>query len=110
MSRIPERLPSTDNELRTGHTMGCVGTSLSYSSGTIEDNLQFGSKDGLLPSQDDIKAALRPCDATPVIQDMPLGIKTMINSGGDMMSGGQKQRAAIARERRRGRQSSSLMK
>lgn len=38
---------------------------------------------------------------TPVIADIPLGLKTPINAGADTMSGGQMQRVAIARARLR---------
>lgn len=71
------------------------------SKGTVAVNLQFGSKDGILPSLAEIKQACDLAMLTPVIAHMLLGLKAPINAGGDTMSGGQKQRVAIARARLR---------
>lgn len=68
---------------------------------TVEENLQLGSKDGILPSSQEIKQACDPAMLTAVIADMPLDLEAPINAEGGTMSGGQKQRVAIARARLR---------
>lgn len=50
--------------------------------GRIEENLQVGSKDSILPNQDEIRQACDLAMLALAINDMPLGIIMMINSRG----------------------------
>ncbi len=63
-------------------------------SGTVTENIKFGS-DRL--TDEDVKYASDIAQATSFINDMPEGFNSVIAQGGTNVSGGQKQRLAIAR-------------
>ncbi|MFW0794347.1 ABC transporter ATP-binding protein [Gordonia sp. CPCC 205515] len=63
-------------------------------SGTIASNLRHGKPDA---TDDEIWEALRIAQAADFVQAMPEGLDTPIAQGGTTVSGGQRQRLAIAR-------------
>lgn len=63
-------------------------------SGDIESNLRFGAGDS---SMEDIRKAADIAQASEFIDSKPEGYQTLIAQGGSNVSGGQKQRLAIAR-------------
>lgn len=63
-------------------------------SGTIESNLRFGTEEAPVET---IKKAAQIAQAEEFIDSKPLGYQTPISQGGSNVSGGQKQRLAIAR-------------
>jgi ATP-binding cassette subfamily B multidrug efflux pump len=63
-------------------------------SGTIASNLRFGNPDA---SEDELWEALEIAQATAFVRAMPKGLDSPINQGGTNVSGGQRQRLAIAR-------------
>jgi ATP-binding cassette subfamily C protein CydD len=64
-------------------------------SGTIEDNIALGMHNTVTP--DDIKQAAMKAGIHKMIQTLPLGYNTYIGEGGRGVSGGEKQRIALAR-------------
>lgn len=64
-------------------------------SGTIETNLKFGKNHDA--NDDELKKAIEISQSKEFIQDKENGIGTEISQGGTNVSGGQKQRLAIAR-------------
>ena len=67
-------------------------------SGTVASNLRFGRPDA---TDDELWEALEIAQASGFVQAMPNGIDSEINQGGTNVSGGQRQRLAIARCARR---------
>jgi len=63
-------------------------------SGTVASNLRYGNKDG---SDDELWRALEIAQATEFVSEMPEGLDAPITQGGTNVSGGQRQRLAIAR-------------
>ena len=63
-------------------------------SGTIESNLRYADENA---SEVDLEKAASIAQATEFISAMPDGMQTEISQGGTNVSGGQKQRLAIAR-------------
>ena len=63
-------------------------------SGTIKDNLKWGNENA---TDEQIVAAAKIAHADGFIREMPDGYDTMIEQGGNNVSGGQKQRLTIAR-------------
>ena len=63
-------------------------------SGTIASNLQFGKEDA---TEDQMWEALRIAQAENFVRSMPGGLQARIVQGGVNVSGGQRQRLAIAR-------------
>ncbi|MCH5641094.1 ABC transporter ATP-binding protein [Gordonia sp. ABSL49_1] len=63
-------------------------------SGTVATNLRHGKPDA---SDDEIWEALRVAQAQDFVEAMPEGLDTPIAQGGTTVSGGQRQRLAIAR-------------
>jgi ATP-binding cassette, subfamily B, multidrug efflux pump len=63
-------------------------------SGTVASNLRYGKADA---TDDDMWEALRVAQAADFVQAMPGGLHTPIRQGGSNVSGGQRQRLAIAR-------------
>jgi ATP-binding cassette subfamily B multidrug efflux pump len=63
-------------------------------SGTIESNLLYADKNA---SADDLRSAVDIAQAGEFIYDSPEGLAAEISQGGTNVSGGQKQRLAIAR-------------
>ncbi|GAA4813624.1 ABC transporter ATP-binding protein [Nocardioides caeni] len=63
-------------------------------SGTVASNLRYGRADA---SDDELWQALEIAQAADFVRAMPEGLDTAISQGGTTVSGGQRQRLAIAR-------------
>ncbi|PPF88780.1 multidrug ABC transporter ATP-binding protein [Subtercola sp. Z020] len=63
-------------------------------SGTVASNLRYGRPDA---SDDELWAALETAQARGFVSEMELGLESAISQGGTNVSGGQRQRLAIAR-------------
>ena len=63
-------------------------------SGTVASNVRFGEADA---SDDEVWTALRVAQAEPFVKAMPEQLQAPIDQGGANVSGGQRQRLAIAR-------------
>ncbi|WP_116952450.1 ABC transporter ATP-binding protein [Jiangella endophytica] len=63
-------------------------------SGTVASNLRYGNPDA---TDDELWEALRIAQAADFVADMSEGLETPIAQGGTNVSGGQRQRLAIAR-------------
>lgn len=63
-------------------------------SGTIADNLRYGRADA---TDDELWHALEIAQAADFVHDMPDRLETVLSQGGTTVSGGQRQRLAIAR-------------
>ena len=63
-------------------------------SGTVESNLLYGKPDA---TEEELWEALEVAQAADFVQAMPGGIEATIAQGGTNVSGGQRQRLAIAR-------------
>ena len=63
-------------------------------SGTVATNLRFGKPDA---TEEEIWEALTIAQAADFVRAMPEGLNSTINQGGSNVSGGQRQRLAIAR-------------
>lgn len=61
---------------------------------TVRNNLIFGLED---VSDDDVWQALRIAEAESFVRDMPHGLDEKLGEGGGAVSGGQRQRLALAR-------------
>jgi ATP-binding cassette subfamily B protein len=62
--------------------------------GTIADNLRYGDE---AATDDELWRALGVAQATDFVKPMPAGLAALIDQGGTNVSGGQRQRLAIAR-------------
>jgi ATP-binding cassette subfamily B protein len=63
-------------------------------SGTVASNLRFGNEEA---TDDELRRALEVAQATDFVEAMPGGLEAPIDQGGTNVSGGQRQRLAIAR-------------
>ncbi len=63
-------------------------------SGTVASNLRYGDPDA---TDDELWEALRVAQAEDFVRAMPAGLEAPISQGGTNVSGGQRQRLAIAR-------------
>jgi ATP-binding cassette subfamily B protein len=63
-------------------------------SGTVASNLRYGNPDA---TDDDLWHALEVAQARSFVEEMPEGLEAPIAQGGTNVSGGQRQRLAIAR-------------
>ena len=63
-------------------------------SGTVASNLRYGKDDA---TEDEMWEALRIAQAEDFVREMPGGLEATIAQGGTNVSGGQRQRLAIAR-------------
>lgn len=63
-------------------------------SGTIASNLRYGKPDA---TDDELWEALEIAQAADFVRKMPEGLETAVSQGGTTVSGGQRQRLAIAR-------------
>jgi ATP-binding cassette, subfamily B, multidrug efflux pump len=63
-------------------------------SGTVASNLRYGKPDA---SDDELWAALETAQARDFVESMPDGLDASVTQGGTNVSGGQRQRLAIAR-------------
>ena len=73
--------------------LGCVLQSAEVTAGSIVENIAGNSQAGI----DEILQAADDAGLAEDIEQMPMGIHTMISEGGGNISGGQKQRLLIAR-------------
>jgi ATP-binding cassette subfamily B protein len=62
--------------------------------GTVASNLRYGDPDA---TDDELWEALRVAQAEDFVREMPDGLESPISQGGTNVSGGQRQRLAIAR-------------
>lgn len=65
--------------------------------GTIESNVTYGKTDHEKPNQEKVKEAIRVAQASEFVEKKPEKYQAPIAQGGSNVSGGQKQRLAIAR-------------
>lgn len=80
------------DELR--NQIGFVTQDTQLFAGTIRENLLFVNPDA---SEEDIQIALKKASCTGLLERAEKGIETVIGEGGLKLSGGEKQRIAIAR-------------
>ena len=76
------------------HRIGVVPQKPYLFEGTVASNLRYGKPDA---TDDEIWAALEVAQAADFVQAMPGGIDAEISQGGVNVSGGQRQRLAMAR-------------
>lgn len=74
--------------------MGLVPQRAYLFSGTVADNLRFGNEDA---TDEELWHALEVAQAGDFVAAMPGGLQAPIDQGGTNVSGGQRQRLAIAR-------------
>jgi len=74
--------------------LGFVTQDTQLFSGTIRENLQFVKQDA---TDEEIFGALKKSSSIKLVEDSPLGLDALLGEGGKMVSGGEKQRLAIAR-------------
>ncbi len=79
---------------RMRRQLGFVTQDTQLFSGTIRENMQFVKQDA---SEEEILSALRRASALKLVESSPKGLDTLLGEGGKMVSGGEKQRLAIAR-------------
>ncbi len=79
---------------RMRRQLGFVTQDTQLFSGTIRENLQFVKPDA---TDEEICEALRRASALKLVESSPNGLDTLLGEGGKMVSGGEKQRLAIAR-------------
>ncbi|MGH9393604.1 MAG: ABC transporter ATP-binding protein [Terriglobales bacterium] len=65
--------------------------------GSIADNLAYGAPDPAAVTDARLRAALRAAQAEEFVGRLPQGLDTCLGEGGTRLSGGEKQRLAIAR-------------
>jgi len=65
--------------------------------GTVKSNIAFGENGKPTAGEEDIKNALAVAQALPFVEQMEEGLDSEIAQGGTNVSGGEKQRLAIAR-------------
>jgi len=66
-------------------------------SGTVSDNVSYGEKSGTKPTKEKVKEAIKIAQGTDFVEKMEGTYDAQIARGGTNISGGQKQRLAIAR-------------
>jgi ATP-binding cassette, subfamily B, bacterial len=79
---------------RMRRQLGFVTQDTQLFSGTIRENMQFVKADA---NDREIYEALRKASAIKLVESSPQGLDTLLGEGGKMVSGGEKQRLAIAR-------------
>ncbi|WP_430335277.1 ABC transporter ATP-binding protein [Rhodococcus sp. ACT016] len=82
-----------DPELLRSH-IGLVPQKPYLFSGTVASNLRYGKPDA---TDDELWRALEIAQAADFVRAMPDGLETAVAQGGTTVSGGQRQRLAIAR-------------
>ncbi|MEJ1923619.1 ABC transporter ATP-binding protein [Microbacterium sp. KHB019] len=75
-------------------TIGLVPQRPFLFTGTIASNLRYGRSDA---TDEELWAALEIAQAKDFVEEMPEGLETRVAQGGTNVSGGQRQRLAIAR-------------
>lgn len=79
---------------RMRRQLGFVTQDTQLFSGTIRENMQFVKSEA---TDEEIRDALRKASSLKLVEDSPKGLDTLLGEGGKMVSGGEKQRLAIAR-------------
>jgi ATP-binding cassette subfamily B protein len=79
---------------RMRRQLGFVTQETQLFSGTIRENMLFVKPDA---TDEDIYESLRKASAIKLVESSPNGLDTLLGEGGKMVSGGEKQRLAIAR-------------
>lgn len=82
----------SQKELRDN--IGYVPQKAMLFSGTIDSNIKYGKEDA---DVNEVLAALDCAQSTEFVSELPNGVESSIAQGGSNVSGGQKQRLAIAR-------------
>lgn len=82
----------SQKELRDN--IGYVPQKAMLFSGTIDSNIKYGKEDA---DVNEVLTALDCAQATEFVSELPNGVESSIAQGGSNVSGGQKQRLAIAR-------------
>ena len=82
----------SQKELRDN--IGYVPQKAMLFSGAIDSNIKYGKEDA---DVNEVLAALDCAQATEFVSELPNGVESSIAQGGSNVSGGQKQRLAIAR-------------
>ena len=82
----------SQKELRDN--IGYVPQKAMLFSGTIDSNIKYGKEDA---DVNEVLEALDCAQATEFVSELPNGVESSIAQGGSNVSGGQKQRLAIAR-------------
>ena len=82
----------SQKELRDN--IGYVPQKAMLFSGTIDSDIKYGKEDA---DVNEVLAALDCAQATEFVSELPNGVESSIAQGGSNVSGGQKQRLAIAR-------------
>lgn len=80
------------NKLR--EKVGFISHNSYIFNGTIEDNLRMGKYDA---NNEEIVDALKKANLYDFVMGLPSKLKTNVGEGGSLISGGQKQRLALAR-------------
>lgn len=104
---IPRLIDTTDGVVRVGGTdvreldpealraeIGLIPQRPFLFSGTIASNLRYGKEDA---TEAEMWDALEVAQAADFVREMPEGLETPVAQGGTTVSGGQRQRLAIAR-------------
>ncbi|NEW47504.1 ABC transporter ATP-binding protein [Nocardia cyriacigeorgica] len=104
---IPRLIDVTDGAVYVGGTdvrhldlaqlrgqIGLVPQKAYLFSGTIASNLRYGNPDA---SDEELWRCLEIAQAADFVREMPEGLETPVAQGGTTVSGGQRQRLAIAR-------------
>lgn len=79
---------------RMRRQLGFVTQDTQLFSGSVRENLQFVKPDA---TDEEIIAALKKASSLKIIDESKDGLDTLLGEGGKMVSGGEKQRLAIAR-------------
>ncbi|MFD0362012.1 ABC transporter ATP-binding protein [Nocardia sp. GCM10030253] len=104
---IPRLIDVTDGAVYVGETdvrhidvellrqqIGLIPQKAYLFSGTVASNLRYGNPEA---TDEDLWRALEIAQADDFVRDMPLGLEAPVAQGGTTVSGGQRQRLAIAR-------------
>ncbi|MEC3955702.1 ABC transporter ATP-binding protein [Nocardia sp. CDC153] len=104
---IPRLIDVTDGAVYVGGTdvrhlaletlrsqIGLVPQKAYLFSGTVASNLRYGKPDA---TDEELWRALEIAQAADFVREMPQGLETPVAQGGTTVSGGQRQRLAIAR-------------
>ncbi|MFI9405812.1 ABC transporter ATP-binding protein [Nocardia sp. NPDC052316] len=107
LNLIPRLMDVTDGAVYLGGTdvrhidlellraqIGLVPQKAYLFSGTVASNLRYGNPDA---TDADLWRCLEIAQAADFVRDMPQGLETPVAQGGTTVSGGQRQRLAIAR-------------
>ena len=87
-----------DYELESLHNkIGYIPQKAVLFRGTVSENVSYGDNGRGVPTEEDIRDAIRIAQSTSFVEDMDGQYEAQISQGGTNVSGGQKQRLAIAR-------------